>query len=352
VIRILLLALAVSCSSSKTERKQAAASVASDAGAHPRSDHPVTVTLAPAPPLPEVPAGLPPLPPLPGVTPEAVALGELLFWDPRLSSTGALACASCHDPSAGYAGASRQNTASGKPNVRRAAPLVNLAWVTQFGWDGRFSSIEDQLTSHIRGQLGHDLATSVPRLASLPQYQAQLARVGGDTTNAALTALAAYVQTRYAGDSRWDRVERSSPAAAPSKETATLRAGYQLFTGKAQCSVCHTPPLYTDLQFHRLGLIAIKDEGRARIEPAKAGAFRTPTLRGAALRKGFFHDASAPTLDAAIDWHLEGGTGHGADPSIIDIKPIALAPIERTQLGAFVAALTAASPLPTKPVLP
>jgi cytochrome c peroxidase len=127
---------------------------------------------------------------------------------------------------------------------------------------------------------------------------------------------------------------------------ADVKAGYQLFLGKAQCATCHPPPLYTDNGFHRLGLIALKDEGHGRVDPAAAGAFATPTLRGAANRSSFFHDGSATSLDAAIAWHLDGGTGQGADPGIVDLKKIALSETERAQLGAFVRALSSPPVLP------
>jgi cytochrome c peroxidase len=123
-----------------------------------------------------------------------------------------------------------------------------------------------------------------------------------------------------------------------------IEAGYKLFTGKAQCSVCHPPPLYTDHAYHRLGLVAVADEGRGKVEPnnAKArGAFRTVGLRGAARRASFFHDGSATTLEAAIDWHLDGGKGQGADRSIVDLPAVTLTATERTALIAFVRALTA-----------
>ncbi|HEY1554474.1 MAG TPA: cytochrome c peroxidase [Kofleriaceae bacterium] len=263
-----------------------------------------------APPLPAVPLGLPAMTLPAEVTPAAVALGERLFRDARLASDGKTTCATCHDPAHGFAGHGRQPIADGHQNLREAPALVNLAWKREFGWDGRFGSLATQLQAHARGQLGRPLEE--PELA----------------------ALRAYCLTRYAGDSPWDRVERSPDA------PAELKAGYALFTGKAQCAQCHAPPLYTDLGYHRLGLIAVPDEGRGRIEPAKLGAFATPTLRGAAARASFFHDGSATSLDAAIDWHLAGGTGDHADPSIVDVKAIALTADERKQLGAFVRALT------------
>ena len=309
------------------------------------------IELPPAPPLPEPPRGLPLLPPT-TATPELVALGELLFHDARLSISGAVACATCHVPAEGYAGATRQNTAAGKPNLRRAPALVNLAWVKELGWDGRSPTMEALLGPHLRGQMGDDMPTSIARVVELPLYRAHFARTMTASTDAAATArlaLEAFVSTRYSGGAPWDALEKDP--ALP----ANLKAGYQLFTGKAQCAACHAPPLYTDHAYHRLGLIATHDEGRGRAgDKTKLGAFRTPGLRGAARRKAFFHDASATSLAAAIDWHLAGGTGQGADPSLIDpaLVKIALTADERANLGAFVEALTETAPPPPPPQLP
>lgn len=320
------------------------------------ADAPEEPALPPAPPLPDVPAGLPAAPANPAITPEAVALGELLFWDTRLSTTNRTACATCHDPAHGFAGAARQDTAAGKPNLRRAPTLVNLAWQKELGWDGRYAQLAEQLPAHIRGQLGGDLADAVARIDAVargndvPGYRPHFARAGAAAPgDAALAALAAYVLTRYEGGAPWDRLERAADV------PAELKAGYLLFTGRAQCGVCHTPPLYTDLRYHRLGLIRSPDDGRGLVDPAQKGAFKTPTLRGAAAREGFFHDGSAATLDQAIDWHLGGGTGQGADRSIVDpaIRKTALSAEERAQLGAFVRALTdPAAPAPQRPALP
>ena len=331
------------------DKKPAEPSARRDAGAVALvpADAGTEVTLPLAPPLPGVPAGLPAPPAIDGVSPEAVMLGELLFHDPRMSSTGAVACATCHVPGAGFAGAAPQPTAAGKPNLRRAPSLVNLGWVRELGWDGRYPGLADHLPAHARGQLGDDLAVSVARLDALPVYHAHFARTGGATAATAATALGAYVMTRYSGDATWDRLERE-PAVPPA-----LKLGYQVFTGKALCATCHVPPLYTDLGYHRLGLLLPPDEGRGRLDARAQGAFRTPSLRGAAQRPGFFHAGQAPSLTAAIDWHLAGGTGQGADPSIVDLHPVVLTPDERTALLAFVAALSPATPAPAvAPPLP
>ncbi len=295
-----------------------------------------------APPAPSLPLGLP----TQGVTPlvaNNIAFGQLLFADPVLSTDGKTTCATCHDPNHGFSGSGHQTTASGQPNLRRGQALVNLAMATSFGWDGRAASLAEFLPGHIKGQLGDSIEDSAARLPAVPLYRAHLARVTAPMNSiptpdqVAITSLEMYVLSLYSGDSPWDVAEQAGTV------TPELRAGHELFVNKAQCAGCHPPPLYTDNRYHRLGLIASHDEGRGRVDPTQTGAFATPTLRGAASRSTFFHDASVTSLDGAIDWHLAGGIGQGADPSIIDpaLHKVALTPGERAQLGAFVRALTA-----------
>jgi cytochrome c peroxidase len=234
-------------------------------------------TLPPAPAQPSPPASLP-APGLEAPSDAMVALGEVLFYDGRLALDGQSACARCHQPAADYAGPATTVTADGKPNLRHAPALVNLAWQHAFGWDGRYATLADQLTAHVKGQQANPLEAAIARLGTKPMYRALAARALGhaDEPPAALdadtarTALAAFALTRYQGDAPWDKAER---AADPPRE---LVAGYQLFTGKAQCANCHAPPLYTDGGYHRLGLIATHDDGRGKLDPDAAGAFAAP----------------------------------------------------------------------------
>jgi cytochrome c peroxidase len=311
--------------------------------------------LPPAPPLPVPAPALPALPAGgPAVTPEQVALGELLFFDPRLSASGAVACATCHDPDRDWAGPGALPTADGKPNARRALALTDLAWRPQLGWDGRYAQLDALLGVHLRGQLGAAAAGAAAGIAALGVYRAHFQRAFGTEPDAAglVTALGAFARTRYSPPAPWDTAEHGL---APTRDqTGTPEArGYRVFAGVAQCATCHIPPLYTDRGFHKLGLIASPDPGRGAVEPARRGEFATPPLRGAARRAAFFHDGSAATLEAAIDWHLAGGIGQGADRSIIDLAPIALTPAERADLIAFVRALSAPATTPyPRPALP
>lgn len=314
------------------------AAAAADAGAELRALPP----LPPAPPLPSVPAGLSAPPANPRVTPEALALGALLFFDGRLAASGTRSCAGCHDPATGYAG-NVQRAADDKPNLRRTPTLANLAWATSLGWDGRYATFAEHLPPHIKGQLGAPLETVAARIAEVPVYQQHIARIGGTPADAIVRALEAYVMTRYEGDAPWDRIERTALTKPGSAAADPIVAGYQLFTGKAQCAVCHAPPLYTDERFHRVAPNPFRDPGNK----ARGGGFKTPTLRGAAARKRFFHAGTASSLDEVVANYLQPPAD--ADAAA---KNIRLAPDEVKQLVAFLTALTAHRPPPAKPVLP
>jgi cytochrome c peroxidase len=301
------------------------------------------ITLAPAPPLPAVPAGLPAAPDHPRVTPDALALGELLFYEPRLSQSGSRSCANCHDPATGYSG-NVQRAADDRQNLRRTPSLVNLAWATAFGWDGRYSSFASHLPPHLEGQLGDSLDTVTSRLAEVPLYRAHLARIGGTPKDAVAQALEAFVLTRYEGDAAWDRMERTVLTKTGTPSPDPVVAGYQLFVGKAQCGVCHPPPLYTDHGFHTVAPNPFRDPGTSG---RKTGAFKTPTVRGAAARTSFFHAGNVKTLDDAVAQYQNPVPD--ADPVAAKIK---LSADEAAQLVAFLKALTADRPAPTKPVLP
>jgi cytochrome c peroxidase len=305
------------------------------------------VALPPAPALPAVPASLPPLADNPRVTADAVAFGELLFHDPRLSVDGTRACATCHVPARGFAG-DIDVAADGKPNLRRAPALVNLAWATAFGWDGRSTSLTDQLLAHLKGQLDA-IDPIAARIAAVPTYAAHAARVGGTVQEAIVHGLEAYVLTRYEGDAPWDTQERTA-LARPGNAADPIVAGYQLFRGKAQCAVCHTPPLYTDGAYHRVVKEVSGDKGRGLVDPAQVGAFKTPTLRGAMLRGSYFHNGSKKTLDEVIAYYTSIAADKTLDPALAASK--ALSPDEARRLSAFVNMLSANRPAPAKPLLP
>lgn len=314
------------------------------------------IALPPAPPLPPAPEGLP-APPTVAGTPEMVALGRLLFFDERLSRGRALACASCHAPDKSWSdGRVRAETAAGRLNLRHTPVLLNLAYVRQFFWDGRAPSLGHAIEAHWTGQLAVDAEAVARSLARIPAYRAHFFRafVQEPSGHGIVTALAAFVRTLTSGDAPWDRHERDATGSAVS---ADARAGFVIFTEKAQCALCHPPPLYADGRVHNAGIGGVHpdgrllDPGRGRVteSPFELGAFRTPTLRGLMHSAPYFHDGSAADLEAAIEAHLTGSHVNGASPHL---RRVQLDAGERRQLIEFLKTLSPPASLYERPALP
>jgi cytochrome c peroxidase len=96
--------------------------------------------LPPGFPRPVVPADNP-------MSPVKVELGRRLFHEPRLSSTGQYACASCHRPELAFTdGRPRALGATGESVKRAAMSLTNVAYNAAFTWgDATVRSLEAQM---------------------------------------------------------------------------------------------------------------------------------------------------------------------------------------------------------------
>lgn len=298
------------------------------------------------------------LPPVPSpadnpTTPDKVALGAKLWVDPRLSGSGKMACTTCHVREKGWTdGQVLSRRDNGDMNTRHTPTMYNVGYSQSFYWDGRAPTLEAQVLAAWRVQISADPAKATERIAAVPAYVAEFQKVFGTppTPDAVVKALAAYLRTKVSGLSPWDRHEMGQPGAV----SADARAGFELFMGKARCAVCHTPPVYSDFNFHNIGLEAGKpkpDPGRQAVtkKPEDASAFKTPTLRSVAISGPYFHDGSRATLEEAVRYMASGG---GADPNksplLVDTK---LNDTEIRQLVAFLRSLTSDEPY-TAPRLP
>ena len=310
---------------------------------HVPRERSVSEELPEAPAVPDAPRGLPPTPsPEHNPTsPDKVELGRLLFFEPRLSSSGKMSCASCHQPEHGFAdGEKRSKTASGQLNLRHTPSLYNTAYNQTWAWDGNMPGLEEHLVSHWKGQLAAAPEAVVADLPRAPGYAARFARAFDDglaTRDRVTEALAAFVRTIRSGDSPWDRREAGEAGAA----SPDAVAGFRVFTERAGCATCHTPPLYTDGQFHARGIGDESDPGRARVtaDSRHSGAFKTPGLRSLIETPPYFHDGSAATLEAAVDHELARSE-----------RP--LSPEERRHLIEFLRALSPPPAPMVRPELP
>jgi cytochrome c peroxidase len=275
-----------------------------------------------------VPPGLDTFLPVPDSNPltaEKITLGRKLFFDKRLSRDGSMSCASCHDPKLGF-GDSRKVAVGvgGRTGTRRAPRIVNRVYGSSFFWDGRSTTLEDQVLRPISDPNEMDL-----------QLTAAVSRTGVDVKSLR-DALASYVRTILSGDAPYDRYLQGDSAALSDQQ----RFGLKLFSGKAGCTACHVGPNLTDERFHNTGIGWTVDPGRFAVtkKPEDRGAFKTPSLREVALTPPFMHDGSLATIEEVIDFYDKGGkkNEHLDD----DVRELNLSADEKAALGAFLRALS------------
>jgi cytochrome c peroxidase len=126
------------------------------------------------------------------------------------------------------------------------------------------------------------------------------------------------------------------------------RQGRKLFFGKAGCTTCHLPPLFTDNEFHNIIELSpgepVADPGRCRIEPSSpdcwsGAAFNTPQLRGVSRTGPFFHDNSLPSLRAVVEFYNSPRFSGSPAAERLGIEPLGLTEEEVAALVQFLAAL-------------
>lgn len=248
-------------------------------------------------------------------TPAKVALGRRLFFDPVLSKSRQLACASCHDPDLGWADGRRVSFGHGRQSGRRNAPSVaTSAYVAPLFWDGRATTLEQQALHPIADpvEMGFTTQGAVRRLRRDASYRHAFNAVFAQPRIDAAQlgqAIAAFERSLSPRSSRFDRFLRGNARAL---DDAQLR-GLHLFRTQAGCMNCHSGAALTDNGFHNLGLHfhgrARQDLGRYEFtgDPADSGRFRTPSLRGVAATAPYMHNGMIPTLSGVLVFYNVGG---------------------------------------------
>lgn len=288
------------------------------------------------------------------MTPEKVALGQMLFFDPRLSGSGVISCASCHNPALGWEDALPKGLGHMGGRLNRHTPtILNVAYGEPYFWDGRATTLEEQA----KGPLGSPAEMNMPpahavaRIQSIPGYVKAFERVFPGqpvSLDSIAAAIATYERTVVSSAAPFDRWVGGDEQAV----TAAAKRGFALFNGKANCAVCHTGWRMTDDGFHDIGLND-SDRGRAAVAPGIVQleyAFKTPTLRNVTQRAPYMHDGSLASLEAVID-HYD--SGFVRRPSLdTQMQPLGLTPGDKADLLAFLDALTSADAPAVIPVLP
>ena len=288
------------------------------------------------------------------LTPEKVVLGQMLFFDPRLSGSGVISCASCHNPALGWSDALPKGLGHmGGRLGRRTPTIIDVAYGEPYFWDGRAATLEDQAKGPLTSakEMNMSAEAAISRLESIPGYVAAFDRAfpgRGVTLDTFAAAVASYERTVVSGTAPFDKWVAGDEQAV----SVAAKRGFVLFNGKANCAVCHSGWRMSDDGFHDIGLPGT-DRGRAAIAPGIVQlehAFKTPTLRNINQRAPYMHDGSMPTLAAVID-HYDHGFEH-RDSLDSQIHPLGLTSEEKSDLLAFLDTLTSVDVPAVVPVLP
>ncbi len=326
--------------------------------------------------------------------PAAAALGKKLFFDTGLSANGRVACGTCHLPEVQFTDRFPRGRGMGTTD-RRTMPLAGAAYGTWFFWDGRKDSLWAQALGPPESPVEHGITRTwvalrvarvyrsayeavfgplpaldperLPRTASPnaaePADRAAWQRLAPEVRDGvtrvfvnAGKAIEAYVRTIRHGPSRFDRYAaavlrgREDPAAVLTPSEAR---GLRLFLGRAGCVGCHNGPLFTNGEFHALGVPDVPevghDPGRARgirlvqadefnclsrwsdaprsacgeleflrYDPARQdGAFKTPSLRNVAGRPPYMHAGQFATLREVLEFYRKRSGEPGAPPELL-----------------------------------
>ena len=287
------------------------------------------------------------------VTREKVELGKMLFFDPRLSSSGLLSCATCHN--LGMGGDDNQETSVGHgwaKGPRNAPTVLNAVFnVAQF-WDGRAADLKAQAKGPI--QAGVEMNSTPERviavLKSMPEYVARFDRsfVGETesiTFHTVAMAIEAFEATLITPASRFDQFLEGNVNAL----TAHEKDGLRMFMDKG-CAQCHNGVNVGGGGYYLFGvfekppaeILPANDKGRFAVTGAEGDeyVFRAPSLRNVTLTAPYFHSGKVWDLKQAIA--VMGRSQLGETLSKAEIEAIA----------AFLGTLKGEQPRVELPLLP
>ena len=341
--------------------------------------------------------------------PLAADLGQRLFFDPRLSANGRVACSTCHQPDRAFQDGTPLATGVGT-TARRTMPIAGMARSPFLFWDGRKDSLWAQALGPLESAVEHggtrahyahvvadayareyeQIFGALPDLSRVPRSAGPVADRDAASAWRGLSsaerdevtrvfvnvgkAIAAYERRIEFGPSRFDKYVAAVSSGAPSQSILTDDevAGLRLFIGKANCTQCHSGPLFTSNEFHNTGVSprpelaldhgrlagateVLSDEFNCRSQWSDARArcselefivtgehtldraYKVPSLRNVAERAPYMDADQFATLAEVLDHYNHAPaavSGHS------ELRPLRLKPVELRQLEAFLRTLS------------
>ena len=248
-------------------------------------------------------------------TEEKIELGKMLYHDPRLSSTGTVSCASCHNTMLGGED-NRPNSmgVNGQTGGRSAPTVWNSAFNAVQFWDGRAASLEAQAAGPVTNPIEMGMKSwddVVARLKTIDGYGVAFEQAFGKDSiskDNATKAIAAYESTLITPHSPYDNYVAGDKSALTEQQVRGMNTVQEL-----GCTSCHSGPAFNGpgmfqlFPVHSNPYFAAKyhfknDKGLAEVtkKADDEHLWKVPTLRNIALTAPYFHNGSVKTLDEAV----------------------------------------------------
>ena len=316
--------------------------------------------------------------------PEAIALGERLFFEPRLSGTGSVLCATCHVPFRKFQDARPRGF--GLEEVDRNTPsLLNVGLYRWYGWSGAQDNLWAQSIRplldprEMRASPAH-VAAAVRTLFG-EEYRAAFGRAPPADDEEVMVdagkALAAFQETLLTKRTPFDDFRDALARNAPSGYPLAAQRGLRIFVGKGNCNVCHFGPHFTNGEFADTGVSFFA--GKGRVDPGRFdgiqkvkespynllgrfnddatranavgtrhvelqhrnfGEFRVPGLRNVALTAPYMHNGSLASLRDVVKHYSDINEDRLHLDGEKILRKLNLSPGEIDDLVAFLESLT------------
>lgn len=249
---------------------------------------------------------LPAIPPIPAdnpVTPDKIKLGKMLYWDRRVSKTGATSCGFCHHPA--YYGAEpmrRSVGIGGDIHKRNAQTVLNAAFLERQFWAGEAANLEEQALGAIKS---HVATRSWPkevaeRLNRLPDYTDLSMKVYGEalTEENIGKSIATFMRTLVTPNyplARWLKGDEKAL-------TEQQKQGMALFADRG-CIVCHAGPNFSNSSYQKIIVPGGEEDfglfSRTKNEEDKY-KFKVPSLLNVAKTPPYTHKGNVLDLPSMV----------------------------------------------------
>jgi cytochrome c peroxidase len=286
---------------------------------------------------------------------DVIELGKILFFDTRLSGSGKISCATCHQPELNWTDGKERSVGHAGARSKRNSPTIQNSWFyTKLFWDGRAKDLQDQAFAPINSEseMHSEMPDVLRKLRTTKGYALLFKKAFGSeeiTPDNFTEAIAVFEKTIVGNKSRFDKFLEGKKGALSNEEIR----GLHVFRTKAKCMNCHYGPLFTDNEFHKTGIsrapYADKDPGLYNVthKEEDRGKFKTPSLRDVMNTGPWMHNGGEDHMFTIIELYDKRNPAPFGG-----INDISLSSRDKSDLVAFLHAISAPPRPFEKPIIP